>query len=349
MEEKFVDKDLKEAYLNAGVDCAVSPLSLNPLPLLPVLDGMRCHLCFYCAISVDTMRKHLASVHNLCGNPDDAGTAKVADFSFMRIKVQSVFGGNKRRYFEVSATNGGTELGRGPMRFLSSFRENIEASINFSESRMMNAFLATTRFDSYLLENGIQMEAAWSMTRLTTPEQEPTFSKVRYSTGLYFKTAFQNYKRSPIISSRMVQGVRLRIELEPSTLEKYECVARRMIIFACALETKTPGVVSRSICDAVRCIIDSQDDDSANIRHLHEFMRLALFDVIEARGGDMGFVALFIARMSVVGGPSKECLRFGETHDISPTLAALKYCVRLISVLEVSGYGATTCSPDSWK
>jgi len=187
------------------------------------------------------------------------------------------------------------------------------------------------------------------MTRLTGPEQESVYAIFRFAVGLYFKERFELYKRYPMLSSHSVQDARLRIQLEANTLEKYECVARQMMFFAFVLTEEKPTLVTDHVRNAIQSICKKSGDNKLCITHVHRFMTAALLDVIETQSGDVGFIASFVACMSVIGGPAREMLRYGEAREVSPTLAALKYCVRFVAVLEVGGYGITKSSATSWE
>ena len=147
------EEKLKQDYFAAGTDCAKSSNILPCLPSLPVLEGMKCHLCSYCAVSFDTMKKHWSGCHQEVNGADVADSGLRSLDALPKVLVQSIFGGNKRRYFEVNEHGSNSNYIEGPMRFLKEFKGSAISTAGPSETSHMNSFLATARFDNHLSES----------------------------------------------------------------------------------------------------------------------------------------------------------------------------------------------------
>lgn len=336
-------KALAESYLaegNDNRDCI-----LPCLPHLPVERGLRCPHCNYCATIMDTMRKHVQNKHTeLLTDGNDC-------YSLLKsVNVQTIFGGSKKRWFEVSLAVQDAENDSCPIRYLTEFQGSLGASNLDEDVSHMNSFLSVSRFDQVLSGCGIPLETAWHLVRDSEQRDVETSRIFGAASRFYFSHAFSCYKKFPSLSSHSIQGTRLRLQLEPNTLERYESVVKQLLIFAHHAKALNETLVPLSVSRSLKEIIDSTcETEDTRIRVFHKFTVACFFDVIEPRKGETGFVGIFLACKNIMGGPSKDHLRYGDASEFTPTLAALKYCVRLIAVIEVSGYGETKSGVESWK
>jgi Orsellinic acid/F9775 biosynthesis cluster protein D len=126
------------------------------LPHLPVVQGLRCPHCQYCATIMDTMRKHVQNKHT-----ELVLGAQSSDTLFEKVHLQSVFGGSKKRWFEVGlAAKDAVNLSC-PIRFLEEFQGSLSVEKVDEDVSHMNSFLSTTRLDQVLSGNEISMKTAW--------------------------------------------------------------------------------------------------------------------------------------------------------------------------------------------
>jgi superfamily II DNA/RNA helicase len=315
------------------------------LPHLPVVQGLRCPHCQYCATIVDTMRKHVQNKHAelLLG-------AQSSDTLFEKVHVQSVFGGSKKRWFEVGLAVKDAVNPSCPIRFLEEFQGSLSVEKVDEDVSHMNSFLSTTRFDQALSGYEISMETAWILVHDSEQNDAETNRILGSAVTLYFSRAFLCFQKHQSFSSHSVQGTRLRLQLESNTLERYEGVVKQLLLFSHKVMQFKKALVPSSVAHSIAEIRASHSgSEDLRIRSFHKFAVACFFDIIEPRNGDIGFVGIFLACKNIVGGPSKNHLRYGDAGECTPALAALKYCVRLIAVIEVSGYGDTRSGVESWK
>jgi hypothetical protein len=142
----------------------------------------------------------------------------------------------------------------------------------------------------------------------------------------------------------------LRVCLEKNTLNRYEAEAVLLLQFARNCLRKNRSFVPVTVSRIVETLENhAQKVDESVMRSLHALMCALFFDVVEHRSGDVGLMGVYIACASIVGGLSKELLRLAEAREMSPVLAALKYCVRIIAVSELVGLGESKSGEESWK
>ena len=347
IEQTAAEKKNAVKYFNAGNPGTDGSEVLPPLPLLCFAEGRRCLFCPYIAISADTLFKHIQANH---GQEARNTSASELFHSSRKLTVQSIFGGSKKRWFEVTHITEEVESDSSPVRFMKDFH-GASGLEHISESAScMNAFLATVRFDSVLQEHSLSMADSWDMVHGSMADDHLSAPFLKRCITKYFSGAFHACKRNPFITAHSVQGSRLRVCLEKNTLNRYEAEAVLLLQFArnCLKQDKSfvPVRVSK-ILDTLENV--AQDVDESVMRSLHALMCALFLDVVENRTGDVGLIGIYIACASIVGGPSKELLRFAEASEMSPVLAALKYCVRIIAVSEVVGLGESKSSEESWK
>jgi superfamily II DNA helicase RecQ len=348
VEQTAAEKEDAVKYFNprnTGID---GNEALPPLPFLRVAEGRRCLFCPYIAISADTLFKHTQAKHG-----QEAMTTGAAEMfhSSRKLTVQSIFGGSKKRWFEVTDTaEEVVESDSSPVRFMKDFHGASGLEHISEDASCMNAFLATVRFDSVLQEHSLSISDSWDMVHGSIVDDQLSDMFLKQCITKYFAGTFHACKRNPFLTAHSVQGSRLRVCLERNTLNRYESEAVLLLQFArnCLKQEKSfvPVRVSK-ILDTLGNV--AQDVDESVMRSLHALMCALFLDVVENRTGDVGLIGIYIACASIVGGPSKELLRFAEASEISPVLAALKYCVRIIAVSEVVGLGESKSSEESWK
>jgi superfamily II DNA helicase RecQ len=347
VEQTPTEKNMAAKYLNAGNPGNRFSEILAPLPLLRIADGRRCLFCPYISVSVDTLFKHAQAKHE-----QEAGSLTAAEMfrSASKLTVQSVFGGSKKRWFEVSHCTDDDETDSCPVRFMKKFHGASGLEHIGEDPSRMNAFMATVRFDNVLQEHSISITESWDLVHSSISEEHLPIAFLKRCVAKYFAGAFSACQKNPFITSHSVQGSRLRVCLEKNTLERYESEAVLLLKFSdnCLKEEKNfvPENVVKSLGDLSA---SAQDEVPSIMRKLHALMCALFLDVIEPRKGDVGFIGVYVACASIVGGPSKDLLRYAEASEISPVLAALKYCVRIVAVSEVIGLGGTECGVDSWK
>jgi len=341
------EKEIATRYLSAGGAGSDSWATLAPLPLLRIAKGWRCLFCTYCAISMDTLWKHMQAKH-----VEESKSASSSDMfrGAPEITLQSVFGGSKKRWFEVGYSGDYAEAESCPGRFIAEFHGDSGLEHVGDDPSRMNAFLATVRFDSVLQGHGISEADSWELVHGTAGEDVTNGAMFKRWVNKYFSHAFRACQKTPVITSHSVQGSRLRVSLERNTLDRYESEAVLLLKFAanCIKEKKSfvSEILTRKVSELQSVW---HEDESVVLRKVHALMCTIFLDVIEPRQGDVGFIGVYVACASIVGGPSKELLRYAEASEISPVLAALKYCIRIVAVSEVVGLGETESGVESWK
>jgi hypothetical protein len=150
VQQTAAEKEIAVKYMKAGQPGNEAAELLHPLPFLRVAEGRRCLFCPYIAISADTLFKHAQANHG-----QDASATNAAEMfrSAPKLTVQSIFGGSKKRWFEVSECAGEEESGSSPVRYMKAFRGASGLEHIAEDASRMNAFLATVRFDSVLQEH----------------------------------------------------------------------------------------------------------------------------------------------------------------------------------------------------
>jgi Orsellinic acid/F9775 biosynthesis cluster protein D len=152
-------KKLAQMYLAEYSEKASNESCKLPcLPHLPVMQGLRCPHCQYCATIMDTMRKHVQNKH-----AELVLGAQSSDTLYEKVNVQSVFGAGKKRWFEVGLAVKDAENLSCPIRFLKEFQGSLSVENVDEDVSHMNSFLSTTRFDQVLGGNEISMEIAWNL------------------------------------------------------------------------------------------------------------------------------------------------------------------------------------------
>jgi Orsellinic acid/F9775 biosynthesis cluster protein D len=141
------EKEKAATYLSAGSAENEGGTILEPLSFLRIAEGRQCLFCPYRAVSVDTLFKHAMAKHN-----KEAKSMTAANMfrSATKMNLQSVFGGSKKRWFEVSFCAAGLESDSCPVRFMKDFHGAPRLDHIGEDSSRMNAFLATIRFDIVL-------------------------------------------------------------------------------------------------------------------------------------------------------------------------------------------------------
>jgi len=96
-------ESLRADYLRAGSGPESSEALLPVIPSLPVVPGLRCRSCLYLCTSADTLRKHANAVHigESLKTDGSSGLGEVIRDPEV-VWVQSIFGGNKKKFFAVS-------------------------------------------------------------------------------------------------------------------------------------------------------------------------------------------------------------------------------------------------------
>jgi hypothetical protein len=84
--------------------------------------------------------------------------AQSSDRIFEKVHVQSVFGGSKKRRFEVGLAVKDAVSISCPIRFLDEFQGSLSVKKVVEDVSHMNSFLSTTRSDQVLSCNEISME-----------------------------------------------------------------------------------------------------------------------------------------------------------------------------------------------
>jgi hypothetical protein len=194
------------------------------------------------------------------------------------------------------------------------------------------------------------MAESWELVHERASNSSISNNFMKHAVSKYFNGAFRACQKNPVITSHNVQGTRLRVALEKNTLDRYETEAILLINFAeNCLQEKT-AIVPNAVAERLESLHSADGEvDISVTRKIHALLFSLFLDVIEPRQGDVGFVAAYMACASIVGGPSKDMLRFGDASEISPVLAALKYCIRMVAVSEVVGIGETNTGAESWK
>jgi hypothetical protein len=307
IEQTAAEKKNAVKYFNAGNPGTDGSEVLPPLPLLCVAEGRRCLFCPYIAISADTLFKHIQANHG-----QEARNTSAAEMfhSSRKLTVQSIFGGSKKRWFEVTHTTEEVGSDSSPVRFMKDFHGASGLEHIAESASCMNAFLATVRFDSVLQEHSLSMVDSWDMVHGSMADDHLSAPYLKRCITKYFAGAFHACKRNPFITAHSVQGSRLRVCLEKNTLNRYEAEAVLLLQFARNCLKQNRSFVPVRVSRIVETLENhAQDVDESVMRSLHALMCALFLDVVEHRSGDVGLMGVYIACASIVGGPSKELLR----------------------------------------
>jgi hypothetical protein len=86
--------------------------------------------------------------------------------SSRKLTVQSIFGGNKKSWFEVTdKTEDVVESDSSSVHFMTDFHGASGLKHISEDASFMNVFLATLRFDSVLQEHSLSIADSWDMVR----------------------------------------------------------------------------------------------------------------------------------------------------------------------------------------
>jgi hypothetical protein len=91
------ETSMKAAYLAGDWDLSAPRRALPPIRMLPVVAGLACSCCSYVCRSANTLRKHVQHRH-----PERQRDSESLETQSHRMRIQSIFGGKKRKYFVVS-------------------------------------------------------------------------------------------------------------------------------------------------------------------------------------------------------------------------------------------------------
>jgi hypothetical protein len=290
MDQTDIDKEKAEMYFNAGNMAQNVGGKLPPLLLLRVAEGWRCAICTYCAISMGTMWKQAQAKHG--------EVAKVTSPSDMfrdavKFSLQSIFGGSKKRWFEVSFEAGDIENSSCPLRFMKQF--NVSAGIEHvgDDPSRMNDFLATVRSDSILKEHGINIADSWMPIRGEDQGRNQTHVTMSCCVNQYFLTAFRACQRNPVVTSHSVQGSRLRLCLERNTLERYDSELWLLLKFTQNCVNEKMIFVPSNVAEKTESLVSALNGDTEDVlTKMQAFMCTLILDIIEARKGDVGLIGV---------------------------------------------------------
>jgi hypothetical protein len=312
VKQTAAEKEDAVKYFNPGNTRIDGNEALPPLPFLRVAEGRRCLFCPYIAISADTLVKNTQANHG-----QQAMTTGVAEMfhSSRKLTVQSIFGGSRKRWFEViDTTEEVVEFDSSPVRFMTDFNGASGLEHIYEDASCMNSFLETVRFESVLQEHSMSIADSWDMVhgslfhtsfcwRDSIVDYQLSDLFLKQCIKKYFAGTFHACKRNPFLTAHSVQGSRLRVCLEKNTLNRYETEAVLLLQFArnCLKQEKpfVPVRVSK-ILNTMGNV--AQDVDESVMRSLHALMCALFLDVVENRTGDVGLIGIYIACASILGG-----------------------------------------------
>ena len=314
---------LRKKYIETTDPNYVSGQVLPAIDILPVHDCFKCPTCGYIAPKLDTVRKHMTSPP--CANHIVQHVG--------RVKAQSIFGGNKRKFFAVFHENDPTT----GSCILSTTMRDLRASKpddSGADISAMNSFLSVMRFDKHLKACDLSMEKARSLCFL---EDQAKSSYVRKLVSEYHKRAFDITERKVYIKTHTFLDSNLSLAVEEKTMDHYDSRASRLIAFvwnSCQEGNAMRKHFSPNAVKAIEGMLTNPCERSA-LQQLHSLLYSLFFSPLHDHNDGL---VVFVTCCSVIAGEGCKTFRFANASDMSPMMAAIKHFARCVVVMDVYKY-----------
>ncbi|CDF39181.1 ATP-dependent DNA helicase RecQ putative [Chondrus crispus] len=322
--EGVIPYRLRKKYIETTDAMYVSGQVLPAVDILPVHDCFKCPTCGYIAPKADTVRKHMTSL--------PCSTRTVQDIR--RVKAQSIFGGNKRKFFEVFQDNDPTTGSCVLSTTMRNLRGSKPADLG-ADISAMDSFLSVMRFDRHLKACNLSMEKAHSLCFLADQAKRSSFRKL---VSEYHKRAFDITERKVYIKTHTFMDSTLSLAVEEKTKDHYDSRASRLIAFvwnSCQEGNAMRKHFSPDIINAIEGMLTNASEQSA-LQQLHSLLYGLFFSPLHDHNDGL---VVFVTCCSVITGDGGKTFRFANASDMSPMMAAIKHFARCVVVMDVYKYG----------
>lgn len=331
-----VNTDMRDTYLSAKGE-EMGDHILPALSFLPVETAWRCNLCGKIYPSKVTTDRHTKS----CTKRD-----KHTLPTSIQVEAQTIFGGNKSRYFPVKQQEKGASSSIRDWWLTISFKQSLgHESTGMVGKRLseMNGFLAHLRFDQYLRQFDITNTKAVAYCKPPTGATWINICKQLYG---YLHNAFKLTCTNVYIKTHIFLDSRIHLAVDPKTVDRYRTQLKSLCSFlfhvaGCGDDSLQ---VESVLCSDLGKHITAWWHDSESSSN-HKSMHEVLMKVFFSSGSDaFDAIPLFLACASLKStSNSKNSFRFAQASEMSPLLAALKYLIQCIIVNDVYNLKADPC------